>query len=676
MLFVELSLIRWSGSNLVYLSYFSNFVLLGSFLGIGLGFLRARARTNMFRWAPVALAFFVGFVLIFPVQIDRRGEDLLYFGALEATSGLPPWLTLSIVFLAVAGVMAMIAEGVARTFVAFEPLEAYRLDIAGSILGIISFSLLSLLWAPPIAWGALAAVLFLVLLPRPFRPLQIVAIAGLVFMLGRESIVPQFSWSPYYKVAIVSAEGRPNARAIWVNGIPHQSMTTIEERRTTAPVYFRPYELTETSLKDVLIVGAGTGTDVAIALNQGAAHVDAVEIDPRLQQIGAQGNPERPYGDPRVTVFIDDARAYLERTDRKYDLILFALPDSLTLVSGQSSLRLESYLFTVQAMESARDHLKPGGAFSMYNYYRETWLVDRLAGTLQTVFGTAPCVESIGTRGRLAVLMVAEDVDTVGCSATWTPTDSSAATTPATDDYPFLYLRDRSIPGFYLLTLALILLVSVALVRGVSGPFRPMRSYVDLFFMGAAFLLLETKSVVQFALLFGTTWFVNALVFAGVLISVLAAIEVARRWRPSRPAYLYLILLASLAVAWLIPPDALLDLDSGPRFAAAVVIWFTPIFIANLVFAERFRNVEASNLAFGANLLGAMVGGVLEYTALLTGYQTLLILVAVLYAAAFITGRVHLGSSARIPIPAISDSQVGAAYDRRIGTVDRYGPGS
>ena len=119
-------------------------------------------------------------------------------------------------------------------------------------------------------------------------------------------------------------------------------------------------------------------------------HIDAVEIDPKLQRIGADLHPDHPYQDPRVSVHINDGRAFLEQTDTKYDLILFALPDSLTLVSGQSSLRLESYLFTLQAMESARDHLKPGGAFSMYNYYREDWLVDRLAGTLQRSTGGRP----------------------------------------------------------------------------------------------------------------------------------------------------------------------------------------------------------------------------------------------------------------------------------------------
>ena len=87
MLFVELALIRWTGSNVIYLSYFSNFVLLGSFLGIGIGFLRARARVDLFSYAPIALAFFVGFVLIFPVEIDRSGSDLIFFGAYRPTGG-------------------------------------------------------------------------------------------------------------------------------------------------------------------------------------------------------------------------------------------------------------------------------------------------------------------------------------------------------------------------------------------------------------------------------------------------------------------------------------------------------------------------------------------------------------------------------------------------------------
>lgn len=648
MLFVELALIRWTGSNVVYLSYFSNFVLLGSFLGIGVGFLRGHARVNLWRYAPVGLMLLVGLVLIFPVQIDRTGADLIFFGDANP-SGLPIWVTLPFVFLAVAGVMMMIAEGVARTFVEFEPLEAYRWDITGSVLGIATFSLLSFLWAPPVAWGAVAALLFVVLLRPNLRLLHAVAVIGLVFMLGRESLVPAWSWSPYYKITVSSPVDRPEQTNIDVNGIPHQAVTSVAIRREESPQYFLPYaRASVASLDDILIVGAGSGTDVAIALAEGAGHVDAVEIDPALVEIGRERNPDRPYQDPRVSVHVNDGRAFLEQTDARYDLILFALPDSLTLVSGQASLRLESYLFTREAMESARDHLKPGGAFAMYNYYREAWLVDRLGGTLETVFGTAPCLDTVGDEGKLAVLTVPGQGGSMDCPAggLWVAGDVAAASSPATDNYPFLYLRTPSIPDLYLLTLGLILVASLLLVRGASGPYRPMRSYLDLFFMGVAFLLLETKSVVQFALLFGTTWFVNALVFAGVLLSVLAAIEVARRWRPAQPAWLYVALLAAVVVAYVVPVHVLLGLDFWPRFGLAVLIWFTPIFIANLVFAERFRNVEASNIAFGANLLGAMVGGVLEYVALITGYQALLILVALLYGAAFLTGRSYLGRQA------------------------------
>ncbi|HEX6139817.1 MAG TPA: spermidine synthase, partial [Candidatus Limnocylindria bacterium] len=472
---------------------------------------------------------------------------------------------------------------------------------------------------------------------------------GLVLMLGFESLVPVWSWSPYYKVQAVSFPNEPDTTVIDVNGIPFQTALSVARHRELGTAYLVPYErVNPDTLDNVLIVGAGSGSDVAIALSEGAKHVDAVEIDPRIQQIGAQRHPDHPYSDPRVDVHINDARAYLEQTDATYDLILFALPDSLTLVSGQSSLRLESYLFTEQAMEEAKAHLKPGGSFAMYNYYREGWLIDRLAGTLNAVYGHAPCVDSVGDIGKLAVMTISPEAGAISCPSTWTPTDAQAAATPATDNYPFLYLRDRTIPPLYLIALSLILAVSVLAVRGVSGPLAPMRRYLDLFFMGAAFLLLETKSVVQFALLFGTTWFVNALVFAGVLASVLAAIEVARRWRPANAAWLYLVLLAALVVAYLIPPDALLSLDLAPRFGAAVLIWFTPIFIANLVFAERFRNVEASNVAFGANLLGAMVGGVLEYVSLITGYQALLILVALLYGGAFLAGRAYLGRRAEL----------------------------
>jgi hypothetical protein len=230
---------------------------------------------------------------------------------------------------------------------------------------------------------------------------------------------------------------------------------------------------------------------------------------------------------------------------------------------------------------------------------------------------------------------------------------TASAPEPATDDHPFPYLRDRSIPSSYLIALGLVLLASVLTVRLASGrPLRSMRPYVDLFFMGAAFLLLETKNVVQFALLFGTTWFVNALVFGGILLAVLAAVEVARRVPLRRPWILYSALFLSLGVAWAVPPDDLLRLSWELRLPVAVALAFAPIFCANLLFAERFKDVGEPTIAFGANLLGAMVGGILEYGALIVGYRDLLLVTALLYACAIALQRRWLRAQAPVEAPA------------------------
>jgi SAM-dependent methyltransferase len=639
MLFVELGLIRWSGSYIVYLSFFTNFVLLASFLGVGVGFLRARATGDLFRHVPVLLAALVLFLAVLPVQGGRVAGRLQFVGGF-GWPALPKWLSLGIVFLLTFLIMAAIAEGVGRLFVRFAPLEAYRWDILGSILGITAFSALSFLHASPVVWGVISAAIFLAVGTRP-RVTQAVSLGIAVAVLGLLSFAPNTQWSPYYRVT-TRASALDGSVAINVNGRPHQRIMPLALMEETQTHRFEPYRhAPENPLTDVLIIGAGSGNDVTIALDMGAEHVDAIEIDPLLYRLGRDRHPDHPYQDPRVSVHVEDGRSFLHDTERRFDLVLYAIPDSLTVLAGQSSLRLEGYLLTREAMEEVRDHLKPDGVVSMYHYYLPV-VVDRYADALTRAFGTLPCLElapGVGLRRRTVLTVSRRPMDLV-CERRWSR--PAELIDPVTDDHPFAYLVGRGVPGFYLVTLLAIVLGSLVAVRLAAGPFGQMRPYVDLFFMGAAFLLLETSNVVRFALLFGTTWFVNALVFAGILASVYLAIEVARRVRFRHPARLYVPLFAAVVLAWVIPPGALLGLDFLPRFAAAVALGFTPVFIANLVFADRFREVGASGIAFGTNLLGAIVGGVLEYGALVIGYRALLIVVAALYAAAFVTGRSHL----------------------------------
>jgi hypothetical protein len=635
MLFVELALIRWVTANNVYVTKATNFVLLASFLGIGIGFLNARSGRDYLRWTPVALLALVGFVLAFPVILARLSGPHPLQG-LDGTPALPQPVSLAVVFLLTTGVMAGLGQAVARIFVGFKPLSAYRLDIIGSIAGIAVFSGLSFLDLPPAGWGIVAGCGLVVLLLPRVRWWQIGAVAGIILLLVLESVLPQQRWSPYNKLSYIQTGGKYPALNVSANNIPYQAARGLPALHAQKPFYFYPYRhVTRASLNNVLIIGSGTGNDAAVALSEGAKHVDAVEIDPVLPKIG-RAHPDHPYQNPRLTLHIADGREYLQNTNKKYNLIVFALPDSLSALAGQGGLRLESYLLTQQSLAAARSRLAPGGTFAMYNYYAP-FLFNRYATTLQDVYHRAPCAEvgpPLGGR-RLSVLTIRPAGPVANCTTYWHGT----AVAPATDDHPFPYLPTATLPGAYLLMLGLILAGAALLVRLGGGRFRSMSSYLDLGFMGAAFMLLETKSIVQFALLFGATWFVNALVFAGVLVAVYLAVETARWVRLPRPAVLYAALIAALALAWLVPQESLLELPLVARFLAASALAFTPVFLANLVFAQRFSDVETSNTAFAANLLGAMVGGTLEYIALITGYRFLLIVIGVLYGFAFVIGR-------------------------------------
>jgi len=636
MLFLELALIRWLGANVIHLSYFSNFVLLGSFLGIGAGFLISRKSWSIWPHSLPLLTGLVLGVLAFPVTIERAGSDVIYFTAL-AVRGPPAWLALPVVFVLVAVILAGPAEQVGRCFGKLPPLKAYRYDLIGSLAGIVTFSALSFLRAPSLTWGVIAVAVYVALTQRREA---LIAVAVGVLLLGGlvyETTRPGVSWSPYYKVKIEKpAIAGSGFLLIKANGVPHQLMAPAEWKVEQGErIYETPYlRLPANKLEDVLVVGAGSGSDVAIALREGAKRVDAVDIDPRIMEIGAENNIDRPYDNPAVHRHVNDGRAFLESNGRKYDLILFALPDSLTLVSGASQIRLESFLFTKEAMESVRRHLKPDGAFAMYNYYREPWLIDRLARTVEGAFGHAPCVDTYA--GAQATISVAVNLANQKCATTWTPSPGTEAVQPATDDAPFLYFRGGAFPTLYWITLAAILAASLVAVRTLGCPIREMRPYADLFFMGAAFLLLETKNVATFALLFGTTWFVNALVFAGVLVIVLAAVETTARFRTPPLKVIYAGIVASLALAWIVHPDWLLPLPFWPRLIVATVLAFLPIYLANVAFSKRFRETSSSQQAFAINLFGTIVGGCLEYAALFTGYENLLLVTGLLYLAAFL----------------------------------------
>jgi hypothetical protein len=280
--------------------------------------------------------------------------------------------------------------------------------------------------------------------------------------------------------------------------------------------------------------------------------------------------------------------------------------------------------------------------FVVYNYYREEWLISKIASMLDATFDRPPIVQLYDA--RKAIFAAGPMIDALGDNpppadtVDQVPAVGDPVPKAATDDWPFLYLRTPFIAPHYLAGLAFVLLIALL---GVAGAARAggtsIRKFSPHFFvLGAAFLLLETRSLVSFSLLFGSTWIVNALAFFAILASVLLAILVNARWRIQRAGILYALLFVALAVAYVLPPESLLIEPAWLRYLLAGFVAFAPVFLANLVFTYSFRDTRTADMAFASNLLGAMVGGALEYVALLTGYRGLLLIVAGLYGLAWL----------------------------------------
>ncbi len=651
-LFLEVALIRWLPAQIRLLSYFSNFILLAAFLGIGIGALLGRMKRSLFLWYPALLLGVVAAVYFLRLEVRINAPGSIYFtsGTTDPVTAVETTLLLPALFVGVAALFATLAQRMAAEMTAEPPLRAYTINLAGSLAGVAAFALVSWFEAPPSTWFIVAFIAAAPLLrSRRWTAASVaavlcLAISGwLVFDMQRGT-----QWSPYYKITTKTAGSET---VVEVNNIWHQSMAPVDSKEY---FYQWPYMVFGDSFKDVLILGAGSGTDVAAALKHNVGSVDAVEIDPAILRLGLQKHPDRPYSDPRVHPVADDARHFLRTTDKKYDLVVFALIDSLTLQSAFSGVRLESYMFTEESFRAVRNVLKPDGVLVVYNYFREPWLVDRLANTAAAAFGEEPMVYVHPAKDQLGVMVVGPRLNTLETYPV-PPSEVTAfnqgaplappvrhardrSIVPATDNWPFLYMKEPHLPRHYTNALAVVLLVSVlsvfAVVRGSARKWS-----WEFFFLGAGFMLLETKSIIQFALLWGSTWVVASLTIAAVLVMALVANWTVAHVEVRRPRVVGAALLALLAVNYVVPVGTL-AFDS--RLVESVVyslLVFSPIFCAGLLFGSSIKRSEDVTVDYGANLLGAMMGGVAEYLSLLMGFQFLLLLVAVFYLAALATRR-------------------------------------
>jgi len=679
-------------------------VLMACFLGMSVGCLAASRRQNFIDVViPLALlTFTLGYGVLWaytrsgsrlaigvggqlsPQEVFfgteyRANDPSLFIVPIEAVAGT--------FFFLIAVMFVGLGQAMGRAFNATSNrVAAYTSNIAGSLSGIAAFAAASYFHTTPLLWFGLGLGVCPYFV-KSRRPLQLAALAGVLAFLWWTSYAEsqqglRASWSPYYKVLY-----DPRLGSINTNNIGHQQMVRLEEGGSA---YVLPYLLNRDAggpaWDDVLIIGAGSGNDVQAARAQGARRIDAVEIDPVLYEIGRRDHPNHPYADPRVRIHFDDGRSFVRATSRQYDLIVYALVDSLVLHSGYSSLRLESFLFTDQAFRDIKARLKPHGVFVIYNYFRQGWVIGRLEQIARQVFAASPIVLSLpyqrtiaagdNQSGFFTVLMAGAsdntalegirqrlangafwlnrrpgynqlidgyrvDARTVGSQPDeWrriglASVDRAGVDRLPSDDWPFLYLRDRAIPALNIRGMIVIAAVSLC-VLSAFAPIRARRLNWQMFFLGAGFMLLETKGVVHMALLFGATWVVNSIVFFTVLVMILLSNVYVLMFRPRQAWPYYGLLIASLLLNAYVPMSTFLALPGVAKILASCSVVFVPVLFAGIVFGMTFRDSGCPDVDFGSNIAGVILGGLSEHLSLVVGFDHLLLVAVGFYAASAI----------------------------------------
>lgn len=672
-LFAELAIIRWVATEVRVFAYVKNLALLLCFLGFGVGCALARQRP---RWQTAVTAL-LGLIVV--VRLPWRGPQIMeslsqYLGAAQdveiwathavhdATGLLLAVAVTAILLLLITYIFIPIGQIVSRQIeLAPRPLYGYSWNLAGSLAGILAFFAVSWLALPPAVWFTMVLAGMARLQSNRRDTIRLAAaIVPVTFLLVDPSTPHHFNlWTPYQQIEVEDKtfpDGELLGTLIRVNHTGYQKTVDLSpdflarhpelliEAQDENP-YNLPFRFAPLNPK-VLIVGSGTGNDVAAALRHQSRAVDAVEIDPKILDLGRRHHPEHPYDDPRVSAHLTDARAFMKRTTARYDLILFGLLDSHTQLSDYSNMRLDNFVYTEESFREARALLTPNGIVFIKFQINHFFVGQRLYEMLARTFGKPPVVffapSSYSTDATCFVVSLSTQVEAslrsdprlrqlVDARPRAFLAFPEVAVT--TDDWPYLYHQGHWIPGIFYLLSALVILLAALFYFQIPEA-RTRIPSLFFFSMGAGFLLLETQVVSRLALYFGTTWQVNGIVIAAILSALLLANFVIERRRGTwSRSWTLLGILGGIACAYFVPfhyiPGSAAMVGS---FAA--VVFAIPVFFAGLLFASEFRAAQSPAAALGANMLGAVVGGLLENLSLVVGMKALLLVAAILYSMA------------------------------------------
>jgi spermidine synthase len=685
-LFLELLLIRWVSTEIRIFAYLQNCVLVVCFLGLGMGCWNCR-KPFALRDLLIPLA---GLVVLLSVPITRYGLGRIT-GMFSGFSDMVVWdwsvktgweviahpalgMALTLLLMALIWDTFVPVGRLLGRLMSDHPhtISAYSVNVAGSLAGIWLFVGLSAATLPPGVWFAgfaVAAAYFAGTggYSKKWDYTLLAAIVAVSVLAGWERGYTETHWSPYQKLSVrpidPGADGVDGIGVVRINVNNSNYQEILDRRPETLAAQPKLRGLSQYDLPckfhpnpgSVLVVGAGSGNDVAGVLRTGAKRVVAVEIDPVIIEIGRKYNPEQPYADPRVTVVNDDARSYFATTAEKFDVIVFGLLDSHT-TTAMTNARLDHYVYTRESIARAKELLAPGGVIFLSFFAEWAFITDRMARTLNETFGQESLVFRVTATyyGRGGVVFVNGDMNAVNGQLAadaelaekvkeWTqavPWELTGTTRVATDDWPYIYLEKPSIPVLYFLLAGVL---GVLFARGLYrlGAADTLKAWGPsgwhFFFLGAAFMLLEVQNISKAAVVLGNTWVVNAVIISGVLVMILLANAVAAKFPRIPLPPVYALLVGSCLGLYLLDLSTFAFLPYPTKAAVVGLLTSLPMFFSGIVFIRSFAAADRKDAALGANLMGALVGGLLQTVTFVTGIKALLLIVAGLYLVAVLT---------------------------------------
>jgi len=641
-LFLELVFIRWLPAHVFSIAFFSNIILIAAFLGLGLGLLITHYKRDLFKFFPSILLLFVVLTLFLRnIQINIPADAQTWIWSNYYNNRLNVYNfkisiipLISIIFSSCVIIFIPIGQKIGKLMQGLKPLAAYTLNIVGSLLGVIFFAALSAFQLPAYIWFLTAGLIIILLTYRQQNFLwKVFFIITIIVLIGL--VEKDIKWSPYYALNVKT--NNDSSISVYVNQLFHQKGVNFEKEPNVYNKYKASYDWFKP--KQVLIIGSGTGNDVWIARQSGAEHIDAVEIDSAILKLK---HPQNPYASNQVEVFIDDARSFINKTQKKYDMVVYGTLDSHATLALTSSIRLDNYIYTKEALKEASGLLTDDGVMLLLFSVPTKWMSERLINLTRSAFETDNIRYLITDNYLFNMIIIAGPglknklLENTDLNDVLLALPKRSATNPVPiDDWPYLYLTKRTIPRLYLFALLAMIVISL-MALFILTPLKRNRINFLFLFLGLGFLLLETKSITTFSLLFGSTWVVNAVVFAAILAIALLANLMVMKKTLKNPNWFFAGLFLSLILLYIFPLNSLLNLNLLNKIFSAGLLVALPIFFSSLIFAILIKKIKNINIALGSNLLGAVLGGFFEYSSMLFGLNTLYIIALIFYVIAMI----------------------------------------